>query len=47
MFTDQHYSLSESALNHTDLERGFIRANVNSIPDLQEPKTEVGLKSAS
>ena len=31
---------------HTDFERGFIRANVYSIPDLQEHKTEAGLKAA-
>jgi ribosome-binding ATPase len=31
---------------HTDFERGFIRANVYNIPDLQEYKTEPGLKSA-
>ncbi len=31
---------------HTDFERGFIRAEVYAIPDLQELKTEAGLKSA-
>jgi hypothetical protein len=31
---------------HTDFERGFIRANVYSIADLQEHKTEAGLKAA-
>ena len=30
-----------------DFERGFIRANVYSIPDLQEHKTEAGLKAPS
>jgi GTP-binding protein YchF len=31
---------------HTDFERGFIRAEVYTIPDLQEHKTEAGLKAA-
>ncbi len=31
---------------HTDFERGFIRAEVYTIPDLQELKTEAALKSA-
>ena len=31
---------------HTDFERGFIRAEVYTIPDLMEHKTEAGLKSA-
>lgn len=31
---------------HTDFERGFIKAEVYTIPDLQEHKTEAGLKSA-
>ena len=31
---------------HTDFERGFIRAEVFSIPDLETYKTEAGLKNA-
>ena len=31
---------------HTDFERGFIRAEVYTIPDLLDHKTEAGLKSA-
>ena len=31
---------------HTDFERGFIKAETYSIPDLQEHKTEAGLKAA-
>ena len=31
---------------HSDFERGFIRAEVYTIPDLQEHKTEAGLKAA-
>ena len=31
---------------HTDFERGFIKAETYSIPDLQEYKTEAGLKAA-
>jgi hypothetical protein len=31
---------------HSDFERGFIRAEVYTIPDLLEHKTEAGLKSA-
>ena len=31
---------------HSDFERGFIRAQVYSIPDLQEHKTEAALKAA-
>ena len=31
---------------HSDFERGFIRAEVYTIPDLMEHKTESGLKSA-
>ena len=31
---------------HTDFERGFIKAEVYTIPDLQEHQTEAGLKAA-
>jgi len=31
---------------HTDFEKGFIRAQVYSLPDLEEHKTEAGLKAA-
>ena len=31
---------------HTDFEKGFIRAQVYSLPDLQTHKTEVALKAA-
>lgn len=31
---------------HSDFERGFIKAEVYTIPDLQEHKTEAGLKAA-
>ena len=31
---------------HTDFERGFIRAEVFSLPDLEQYKNEAGLKNA-
>ena len=31
---------------HTDFERGFIRANIYSLDDLREHKTEAGIKAA-